>query len=256
MPVARYQRWINVQIVSAVLDRVRDEDGDPLFTLKGGAAMELRLGLTARASKDYDTVFRERADTMLDALDRARSDDWQGFQLERTEPRPVGPTNTVQVDVKLAYRGKSWGTVRLEVSPAEGETGREVDRVPARPLDEVQLEGLERIACVSIRYQAAQKLHACTHVRDDGQPNDRFRDVIDLLLLRDLVHETQLAAIREACVEIFTLRNEHPWPPTVTVWREWAAGFAALAADVNFYTEDVTAAAADLEAFIAAIDTA
>ena len=68
IPVGRYQRWINVQILSAVLDRVRDEDGDPLFALKGGAAMELRLGLTARASKDYDAVFRERAESMLDAL--------------------------------------------------------------------------------------------------------------------------------------------------------------------------------------------
>ena len=256
MPPARYQRWINTQILSAVLDRVRDEDGDPLFTLKGGAAMELRLGLTARASKDYDAVFRERADAMLDALDRALSNDWQGFQLERTGPRPIGPTNAVQIDIKLAYRGKSWGTVRLEVSPAEGQAGREVDRVPARPLDAVRLEGPERIACVSLRYQIAQKLHACTYVRNDGQPNDRFRDVIDLLLLRDLIDDPQLSAIREACIEIFTLRDTHAWPPTVTVWPEWAAGFASLAADVHFYTSDATVAVGDLERFIAAINAA
>jgi hypothetical protein len=48
-----------------VLDRVRDEDGEPLFTLEGGAAMELRLGITARASKDDDAAFRDRADAML-----------------------------------------------------------------------------------------------------------------------------------------------------------------------------------------------
>jgi hypothetical protein len=90
----------------------------------------------------------------------------------------------------------------------------------------------------------------------DGQPNDRFRDVIDLLLLRDLVDDTQLPAIREACVEIFTLRHEHAWPPPVTVWPEWTAGFAALAADIHFYTDDVTVAVADLQAFIAAINAA
>ena len=61
--------------MSAVLDRVRDEDGEPLFTLKGGAAMELRLGLNARASKDYDAAFRDRAEGMLDALDEALTED-------------------------------------------------------------------------------------------------------------------------------------------------------------------------------------
>lgn len=256
IPVGRYQRWINVQILSAVLDRVRDEDGDPLFALKGGAAMELRLGLTARASKDYDAVFRERAESMLDALDRALSQDWQGFQLERSEPRRIGPTRSIQIDIKLAYKGKSWGTVQLEISPAEGDAGREVDRVPARPLDAVRLEGPERIACVSIRYQIAQKLHACTQVREDGEPNDRFRDVIDLLLLRELIDDAQLAAVREASVEIFTLRDTHMWPPAVTVWPDWAAGFAALAAEIQFYTEDVSVAVTDLELFVAAIDAA
>ena len=62
MPAGRYQRWINTHIISAVLDRVRDEDGEPLFTLKGGAAMELRLGINARASKDHDGFAAMAAD--------------------------------------------------------------------------------------------------------------------------------------------------------------------------------------------------
>lgn len=69
MPAGRYLRWINTHIMSAVLERVRDEDGEPLFTVKGGAAMELRLGINARAAKDYDAAFRDRAEGMLDALD-------------------------------------------------------------------------------------------------------------------------------------------------------------------------------------------
>jgi hypothetical protein len=43
MPVARYQRRITVQILSAVLDRVRDEDGDRLFTLKGARRWNFAL---------------------------------------------------------------------------------------------------------------------------------------------------------------------------------------------------------------------
>lgn len=55
--------------------------------------------------------------------------------------------------IRLSYKGRSWGTVQLEVAPAEGTAGQEIDRVPARPLDPVQLDGPDRIACVSVRYQ-------------------------------------------------------------------------------------------------------
>lgn len=60
MPPARLQRWLNAMIVAAVLDQVRDEDGEPIFLLKGGLAMELRLQLRARATGDYDAAFRAR----------------------------------------------------------------------------------------------------------------------------------------------------------------------------------------------------
>ena len=254
VPAARYQRWINTHVLSAVLDRVRDEDGESLFALKGVAAIELRLGLTARASKDYDAAFRARAEDMVDALDRALAPDWQGFQLQRTEPERIGETHALRMDVKLSYKGRRWGTVQLELAPAEGASGREVDRVPARPLDHVQLDGPDRIACVSLRYQIAQKLHACTEVYPDGRENDRFRDLIDLQLLRDLLDGDSMPAVRDACIEIFELRAKQTWPPEVTVWPSWPAGFAAMAREIDFHTDDVHAAADSVRTLIAEID--
>lgn len=254
--VGRYQRWISVQIISAVLDRVRDPDGDVLFMLKGGAAMELRLGLTARASKDYDATFRARSEEMLDALDRALASDWNGFQLQRTPPIPLASTPSVRLTIKLAYKGRAWGSLQLDVSPSEGVAGREIDYVKARPLDAVRLEGPERIACVSIRHQIAQKIHACTEVLGDGRENERFRDLIDVQLLRDLQQDDDLRTIREACIEVFDLRGKHEWPPSVNVWPSWAAGFATMARDLGFHTHDVEVAAAALREFIAEIDDA
>jgi hypothetical protein len=256
MPPGRYQRWVNTHIISAVLDRVRDEDGEPLFTLKGGAAIELRLGISARASKDYDAAYRARAEDMLDALDLALAEDWGGFQLQRTEPQTIRETHALRVDIKMAYKGRPWGTVQLEVAPAEGQSGKEIERVAARPLDPVQIEGPERIACVSVRYQIAQKIHACTEVYADLRENDRFRDLIDLPLLHDLVTNGELPAVREACAEIFELRGKHAWPPQVTVYPSWRSGFAAMAAEVSFYTDDVEVAAEALREFIAEIDAA
>ena len=58
--------------------------------------MELRLELTARAFKDYDVAFRARADDMLAALDQALSADWQGFQLQRTEPEQISESHALE----------------------------------------------------------------------------------------------------------------------------------------------------------------
>jgi Nucleotidyl transferase AbiEii toxin, Type IV TA system len=109
--------------------------------------------------------------------------------------------------------------------------------------------------CVSLRYQVAQKLHACTEVFDEGRENDRFRDVMDILLVEDLVYDVGLVRVREACVDIFTVRDKHTWPPTLTVYDSWRVPFAELARENGFKPDDIDEAAAALTALIAAIDT-
>ena len=85
MPPLRLQRWLNAMIVTAVLDRVRDEDGEPIFLLKGGLAMELRLQL-ARATGDYDAAFRARAEEAIDRLDEALAAPWTTRSLNSSTP--------------------------------------------------------------------------------------------------------------------------------------------------------------------------
>ena len=138
----RLQRWIWFMVVLAVIDRVRDADGEPLFLLKGGAAMELRLQLDARATKDIDTVFRESMDSMLERLDEALQKGWGDFTFERTVPEPIRQTHSVRFDIKLSYRGKRWGTVPFEVAPAEGSSGDDVETLEAIGIDQFGLQGL------------------------------------------------------------------------------------------------------------------
>lgn len=250
----RLQRWISFMVVAAALERVRDEDDDPVFALKGGVAMELRLGLEARATKDYDAAFRERRGDMLDRLDQAIADTYGDFGITRTPPRTIRNTDAIHLDLKLAYRGRSWGTVKLEVAPTEGDAGQEIDRVPAIPLGPFGLSGPEDVACVAVRYQIAQKLHACTEVFAEPPSNDRFRDLSDLLMLESLIDD--LARVRGACVEIFELRAKHSWPPTVTVFEGWPEQYAALASELDFEPSDVHAAASNVQRLVEAIDGA
>jgi hypothetical protein len=53
--VSRLRRGISFMVIAGVLARFVDDEGLPFFLLKGGVAMELRVGLGARASKDYDS---------------------------------------------------------------------------------------------------------------------------------------------------------------------------------------------------------
>jgi len=248
-PVVRAQRWVSFMVIASVLDRVRDERDDPLFLLKGGAAMELRLGLRARATKDFDVSFRDRTEEMLGNLDTALRLPFGDFEVTRGEPAPIGPTASQRIDLKLAYRGRSWQTVRLEIAPAEGSAGQDVDPVAGIALDRFGLTAVDRVPCVSIRYQIAQKIHACTTM-PGGRPNDRSRDLIDLLLLRDLVGAEQLGDVRVACVETFELRDRHAWPPTVTVMDPWRQTYPLEAEALDFDPRDVDVATERVQCFI------
>lgn len=63
-----------------------------------------------------------------------------------------------------------------------------------------KLDGPERVTCLALRYQVAQKLHAVTE-QPDGRANHRFWDLIDLQFQRELLGN-DLARVREACVDI------------------------------------------------------
>jgi nucleotidyltransferase AbiEii toxin of type IV toxin-antitoxin system len=256
VPVARVQRLVSYMVIAAMLDTMRGADGEPLFLIKGGVAMELRLALRARATQDLDAAFRATAEEMIERLDDALEAGHAGFTASRTAAQEGGETRAVRVGVKLAYRRRPWATVPLEISSAEGRSGAEFERVPARPLDPLGIEVPAEIPCVSLRYQIAQKLHACTQVFDDGPANSRFRDLIDLLLLRELLAADHLLSVRAACVETFELRATHPWPPTVAIGAAWAPAYAQLAAAAGFHVTDVEDAAERVRALIAEIDRA
>ena len=123
MPPARLQHWLNAMVITAILDRVRDEDGEPIFLLKGGTALELRLQLRARATRDYDAAFRARAEDVLDHLDAALADEYNNFSVTRDVPEAIKNTGAQRVRLRISYKSRSWGSVELELAPVEGNMG-------------------------------------------------------------------------------------------------------------------------------------
>jgi hypothetical protein len=113
-----------------------------------------------------------------------------------------------------------------------------------------------RVPSLGVRYQIAQKIHACTEPPPDGkQENPRFHDLLDLILLRELVDQ-DWAGVRSACTDIFKVRGKQPWPPELVIPPSWPEAFAALAAEHGFDINDVQEAARQVREMIARIDVA
>jgi hypothetical protein len=247
---SRVRRWLSVMVLLGALDRVRESD--PVFLLKGGVAIELRLRNQARATKDVDLVFFGDPEDLARDLDRALTEPYSEFGFQREEITAGGDGRFQRLDVKLLFRSRSWITLRLEVA---GPDSRATDGepVPAIPIDEFGISGPETIPCLSLRYQIAQKIHAATE-RFPDRDNERFRDLIDLVICRDLIEE--MGQVKEACLDTFDARGTHSWPPELVVPGAWAEPYAALAEEMDFPITDVEEAAVQVRKLIAAIDAA
>lgn len=118
----------------------------------------------------------------------------------------------------------------MEVAPDEAGAGDEQDVLAAPGLGHFGLPNPEFLLGIALRYQIAQKIHACTDPHDPpAERNDRARDVVDLLLLRDLaaVDGTPSGAqLREACTALLTARATEARTLARRTWVAAAPGSA------------------------------
>ena len=249
----RVQRWIAFELIAAAFEAARLDTGRPLFLLKGGFAMEVRLGLEARATRDIDAVMRADAnaeqitDAVRAALSEPRCDGAATFEV--LSARPIGTLASVKFDVRVQWHGQALARVRLEVSPDEADAARDWDSLalPGRAAEFGITDVPADIQCLQLRFQMAQKLHAVSNPRE---PNDRFRDLIDLQLLDALHDRARDPELRDACEKVFTARAQHPWPPAITVRDGWEAGYRMLAADIDLPQDDVHVALTAVQAIV------
>jgi len=236
-------------VVIAALQRTRADDGHPRFLLKGGAYLEVRFGLRARATKDIDTLFRGDFDDFLTVLDATLAESWGAIELQRTEVTTIEGARRVvkprRLKLKLLINGQTWRSIDVEVAADEGSAGANVELFAGPPLGHFGLPSPVEFAGIVFDYQVAQKLHACTDPHEPpDQVNDRARDLIDLLLIRDAFYGdgTNLTALRVACVDVFAARARdaqslglpaRAWPPMLRAPDHWRTDFAAANPDPN-----------------------
>lgn len=234
IPLDRLRRRVIFQRLVTRL--VRAEPGR--WVLKGGMAMEVRLGDAARLTKDIDLGLRdellgasELRDRLIDAL--SHDVDGDGFVFA------VGPatrmaedgagelTWRLSVDGKLA--GRRFAAIKLDVSPRPHEL--EVTDTVMLP-NALQFAGLETVGIeiVDVHRHGAEKLHAM--LKDFGdRDNSRVRDLVDIMLLSEhgLLSTPELAA---AVTAVWAERAGTP-PPTFfpPLPASWPRPYERLAAE-------------------------
>jgi predicted nucleotidyltransferase component of viral defense system len=207
--VSRLRKRVVFERLLARLQTVAPEG----WYLKGGFALELRLGARARTTKDIDIDWTlgesEATELLLDAAAREMHD-WFVFDLRRS-----------RADEELAGGGKRW-TVRAELA------GREFDSVaidvgfrlpPVVPPDSVSASDLLAFAgidavivpALAVEQHLAEKLHAYSRVYAGDQPSSRVKDLVDVVVI---ARTTSVDGDRltEAVTSIFARRGTHPVP--------------------------------------------
>ncbi len=254
---ARVQRRIALVAVAAMLEGGHSHQAEPLFVIKGGSALELRYGSRARASRDINVEFRGLVDDIYQAVAELIGAGWSGFSGRVLDPLPLHIPWTdvtgLRMDVRLTYLDRPFASVPLEiVTPPT----QEIEYVPALRLDPVGLHSPAPIPCLSLPYQIAEKLHACTDPLDGLRVNDRVSDLMDLILMEDLSPDVDLVRTRRACVDVFNERATHPWPPVASSTPEAEQLWNRLVDETGFYVDNLPDVLRRVNDMISTIDGA
>ena len=249
----RVRAWVSYMIMAGVLERA-ESVGSPRFFVKGGVALELRLRDRARATKDIDIVLRDPRADLADSLEQALTGDaYQGFSFRRKGQPLLLDNGAVNMEFAVTYRGQPWTSISVDIARAEvGEA--DVEWVDAIVLTDVfGVTGPAQLPCLPLRFHVAQKLHGMTLPPRPGKQNERFRDLVDLLLMDAMITQDD-NALREACELVFSTRHTHPWPPDLTAApTHWARPFAELAKELELPDTNVDAALASVRRLVARI---
>jgi hypothetical protein len=248
----RVRAWISYMVLAGLLEQSRESSDGFQFTVKGGVALELRLKDRARATKDIDLVLHHAEVDLGRALERAIDvsvrGGYQGFNFRRKGEPLVLENRTISVELAVTYEGGTWTSIIVDVARAEPGEG-EIELLPAIPLQETTgINGPIELACLSLRMHVAQKLHGMTLPPRRGKRNERFKDLVDVLLMEPLVID--YAGLRQACESVFRTRGTHDWPPVLELPSHWAQPIAALARELDLPVQDGHEAMERVQAFV------
>jgi len=229
VPLARLRKLVAFDRFLARLAASQPE----AWILKGGLALQIRLGERARTTRDMDLDFRSRpsqADIHTGLVEAASTSlgDWFGFQVEGSRP---AESPSERFHARALLDGRPFETFHVDVGVCESLV-EPPQKLSLPPLLEFAGIAPALAPCYPVTQQIAEKIHAYTrpHVGSEGS---RVKDLVDILLLASLSSMTS-DHLFKAIHATFETRQTHPIPrllpnpPT-----NWGAPFRKLATETN-----------------------
>lgn len=202
------------------------------YVLKGGYALDLRLGDRARATQDVDLAVAGSLGSVIedvDALDDHDIGDYFSFVATRTsalDNLDAATATRFRMEVRLA--GRRFERFNLDIGYGSGERHAS-DVVDGQDLLAFADLPRLRIPTVAIERHVAEKAHAYTRVYQEDRQSTRVKDLVDLVLVSGQM--TMLAGpLDDAVRTVFSAREGHaapaalPEPPPI-----WATRYPPMA---------------------------
>ncbi len=222
------------------------------WLLKGGVALQLRLGERSRTTKDLDILLKEARPDLHQTLVRvALIDlaDWFLFEVRAPDQLDEeAPGVGYRFLVAAMLDGRLFEHFHLDVgvgNPVRGQP--EMFKMP--PLLSFAGIGATAIPCYPITQHLAEKVHAYTRPHPSG-PSTRVKDLVDILLLAEAepFDQSELSA---ALQTTFTYWGTHepPWTlPNPTA--SWSTPFLRMSREVGLLYHSLGEAVAAARRFL------
>jgi len=185
------------------------------WIIKGGFALQLRLGDRARTTKDIDVAVTEsltQEETTTRLREAASLDrrDWFEFEVgEPTEAATGAPARGLRFPIQCLLDGRSFEPFHLDVGFGDPILDTPEKITGPRILDFAGIVPAT-VRCYPLTTQIAEKLHAYTREYAGG-PTSRARDLADIVLAASLTAFSGLK-LRRAIEATFQARGTHPIP--------------------------------------------
>jgi predicted nucleotidyltransferase component of viral defense system len=211
------------------------------WVLKGAFALELRLGLRTRTTKDIDlgrADNEEAATEHLNAATRVDLGDFFDFEVRRTPARDAAAGfHAVRYTVRADLAGRRFEQFPVDVALSESSP---IQAEPLYGANSLEFAGIAapQLPVVSLEQHVAEKLHAYTDTfGHDERESTRVKDLVDLVLIGEQA-ELDATRLHRALTLTFEQRARQPLPSAVPPPpSSWARPYAVLAREVGVAAE-------------------
>lgn len=247
LPLVRLRKMVAFERFLARLVADRPE----AWLLKGGLALQWRLGERARTTQDVDMLLvgpREDVHSMLVHAALLEMGDWFRYLVQQPSRPQARDAGGLRFPVRALLDGRPFETFHLNVGWEDPVIEPPEELTAPSLLDFAEIAPAV-VPCYPITQHIAEKVHAYTRPHVSGE-SSRVKDLVDIVLIAGMrAMESEL--LLKALQATFQARKTHPLPLIFPDPPEnWGLPFRRMAREVRLDWDDLTQAVEQARRFL------